>query len=97
MSELTLKLDSYEAANLLCLLDQLWNGNGALRLGSFNTGDWIGDVPRKLAGAMLKMGSEFLDHEPNEVWELEDSVLKTREMVQRCALNETCPHCGTTL
>ena len=91
-----LELDSYEAANLLSLLDALWNPIQRNRhLEGFDTGDWIGQVPSKLAAAMLKGGQDFLNYEPNGI--PGERTPTTREMVARCGIGANCPHCGSVL
>ena len=95
MSTIPFELNDYEASNLLCLLDALWNSHerGHHELQDFYSGDWVGDVPRKLAAAMLVGGSRFLDHEPNVIFS-EKEMPTTREMVARCGVGTMCPHCG---
>jgi len=99
VNKISVELSSYEASNLLSLLDALWNNaqRGGLerKLQEFNTGDWVGEVPMALVSAMMKGGKEFLDNEPNGVWQ--EEMPTTRQMVIRCGIGDSCPHCGSSL
>ena len=104
MATIKLELDSYEAANLICLLDALYsphargpsiNENGKDRkLQEFNTGDWVGQISPKLAQAIIKGGTSFINTEANQIYQELDQPL-TRDILRK--YGSACPHCGLVI